>query len=110
MNFLGFTFDGEKVSLRAKTVSKYYQRLRKKAKTISKSGGYTKRGNHISKKNLYMKYSVRGSTGKPGNFLTYVNSAQTPDRFGENERIGIVSKRNMQKIRKFLKKDYTKPS
>ena len=110
LNFLGFTFDGEKVSLRAKTVSKYYQRLRKKAKTISKSGGYTKRGNHISKKNLYMKYSVRGSTGKPGNFLTYVNSAQTPDRFGENERIGIVSKRNMQKIRKFLKKDYTKPS
>lgn len=57
-----------------------------------------------------MKYSVRGSTGKPGNFLTYVNSAQTSDRFGENERIGIVSKRNMQKIRKFLKKDYTKPN
>lgn len=109
LNFLGFTFDGQKVSLRAKTVSKHYQRMRKKAKTIAKSGGYTKRGNHISKKNLYMKYSVRGSTRKPGNFLTYVNSAQTPERFGEDERIGIVSKRNMQKIRKFLKKDYRKP-
>ena len=93
----------------AKTVSKHYQRMRKKAKTIAKSGGYTKRGNHISKKNLYMKYSVRGSTRKPGNFLTYVNSAQTPERFGEDERIGIVSKRSMQKIRKFLKKDYSQP-
>lgn len=106
LNFLGFTFDGQKVSLRAKTVSKHYQRMRKKAKTIAKNGGYTKRGNHISKKNLYMKYSVRGSTRKPGNFLTYVTSAQAPERFGEDERIGIVSKRNMQKIRKFLKKDY----
>lgn len=106
LNFLGFTFDGQSVSLRAKTVSKYYQRMRKKAKTIVKSGGYTKQGHHISKQNLYMKYSVRGSTGKPGNFLTYVNSAQTPARFGRNEQIGLISKRNMQKIRKFLKKDY----
>ncbi len=45
-----------------------------------------------------------------GNFLTYVNSAQTPNRFGEDERIGIVSRRNMQKIRRFLKKDYAKPN
>lgn len=107
LNFLGFTFDGQMVSLRAKTVSKYYQRMRKKAKTLARSGGYTKRGNHISKKNLYMRYSVRGSASKPGNFLTYVKNAQMPARFGENERIGIVSERNMQKIRKFLKKDYT---
>ena len=110
LNFLGFIFDGEKVSLRAKTVSKYYQRMRKKAKTIVTSGGYTKQGNHISKKNLYRKYSVRGSTSQPGNFLTYVNSAQTSERFGKNERIGVISKRNMQKIRKFLKKDYKRPN
>lgn len=107
LNFLGFTFDGQTVSLRAKTVSKYYQRMRRKAKTIAKSGGYTRQGNHISKKELYKKYSVRGSVGKPGNFLTYVNSAQASKRFGKNEEIGIVSKRNMQKIRKFLKEDYT---
>ncbi len=106
LNFLGFTFDGEKVSLRDKTVSKYYQRMRRKAKTIAKSGGYTKYRNHISKKNLYMKYSVRGATSEQGNFLTYVNHAQEPKRFGEGERIGIVSERNMQKIRSFLKKDY----
>ena len=108
LNFLGFTFDGEKVSLRAKTVSKYYQRMRRKAKTIPKSGGYTKKGNHISKKSLYMRYSIRGAAGKPGNFFTYVNRAQDKDCFGKSENIGIISERNMQKIQKFLKKKYTK--
>lgn len=108
LNFLGFTFDGNKVSLRAKTVSKYYQRMRHKAKTIAKSNGYTKNGNRISKKNLYIKYSVRGATNKSGNFLTYVNRAQESRRFGEDEQIAVVSKRNMEKIRKFLKKDYSK--
>lgn len=104
LNFLGFTFDGKTVSLRAKTVSKYYQRMRRKAKTIAKSGGYTKYGNRISRKNLYMRYSVRGSAGRPGNFLTYVGSAQR--RFEGEERIETVSRRNMQKIRKFLNKKY----
>ncbi len=106
LHFLGFTFDGKKVSLRDKTVSKYYQRMRRKAKTIAKSGGYTKCRRHISKKNLYKRYSVRGATGREGNFLTYVNHAQEPGRFGEHQRIGIVTSRNMQKIRRFLKKKY----
>lgn len=108
LSFLGFTFDGNKVSLRAKTVSKHYQRMRRKAKTIVKSGGYTKHKNRISKKNLYMKYSVRGAKHKPGNFLTYAYRAQEPERFSQNENICIVTKRNMEKIRKFLKKDYRK--
>lgn len=106
LHFLGFTFDGEKVSLRDKTVSKFYQRMRRKAKTIARSGGYTKYRRHISKENLYRRYSVRGATGREGNFLTYVNHAQEPHRFGEEEGIGIITRRNMQKIRSFLKKDY----
>ncbi len=106
LSFLGFTFDGNKVSLRAKTVSKHYQRMRRKAKTIVKSGGYTKHKNRISKKNLYMKYSVRGAKHKHGNFLTYVYRAQEPEQFGPNENISFITKRNMAKIRKFLKKSY----
>ena len=105
VNFLGFTFDGDKVSLRAKTVSKYYYRMRRKAQTIAKSGGYTSKNNRISKKNLYMNYSLKGATSKKGNFLTYVNHAQEFDRFGPNEPISLVSIRNMAKIRRFLKKD-----
>lgn len=105
LNFLGFAFDGDKVSLRAKTVSKYYQRMRRKAKTISRSKNYTKTGKHISKRNLYGKYSMRGAESKKGNFLTYAKRAQS--KFGEDELISLVTDRNMKKVRHFLKKDYT---
>ena len=104
LNFLGFTFDGKKVSLRAKTVSKYYQRMRRKSKTISRSKNYTKTGKHISKRNLYERYSVRGAGSKKGNFLTYANRAKS--KFGADELISLVIDRNMSKIRSFLKKNY----
>ncbi len=104
LNFLGFTFDGNKVSLRDKTVSKYYQRMRRKAKTIARSGGYTATGKHISMKNLYMRYSIKGAKEKPGNFLTYVRRAQGASKFGRDEHIGVILERNMAKIRGFLKR------
>lgn len=53
MNYLGFTFDGQNVYLRAKTISKYYYRLYRKLKTVVKSKGITKRGKRISCKNIY---------------------------------------------------------
>lgn len=105
LNFLGFTFDGNKVNLRAKTVSKYYQRMRRKSKTIAKSENYTKTGKHISKRNLYERYSIRGAESKKGNFLTYANRAL--DKFGADELISLIPERNMSKVRSFLKKDYT---
>jgi len=104
LNFLGFTFDGEKVSIRDKTVSKFYQRLRRKAKTIVKSNGRTRKGNQISTDNLYIKYSTRGATSKKGNFLTYVNRTLGEELFGASEQIQLVLDRNMYKIRSFLKK------
>jgi hypothetical protein len=106
MNFLGFTFDGKKVTIRAKTISKYYYRMRKKAKTIAKSRFYTKKGKHISGKNIYMKYSERGASGKKGNFLTYVNRCKSDKAFGSSELIDRDTKRNMAKIRKAMKKKY----
>ncbi len=104
LNFLGFTFDGDKVRLRDKTISKYYQRMRRKAKTIARSGGYTESGKHISMKNLYMRYSVKGAGERPGNFLTYVKRAQGPSQFRGEASIKVILERNMAKIRGFLKK------
>lgn len=114
LNFLGFTFDGRTVRLRAKTVSKFYQRMRRSAKRITKGDGHTKNGNRISGKNLYKKYSVRGAgikkreekeEKKPGgNFLTYVYRAQEENRFGPCKDIAVITDRNMAKIRGFLKK------
>lgn len=102
MNYLGFTFDGQTVSLRAKTVSKYYYRLYRKLKTVVKSSGVTKRGNRISCKNVYLKYSIKGAAVSDGNFITYVKKAE---RIFRNEKaVALVSKRHMQKIRKQLNK------
>lgn len=100
INFLGFTFDGRQVSIQAKTISKYYYRMYRKAKNIAKAGGYTPAGKHISCENLYRRYSERGADGKPGNFLTYVSRAER--EYGSTEAITRDTQRHMQKIRKAL--------
>ena len=102
INFLGFTFDGERVSIRSKTVGKYYYRMYRKAKTIAKSGGYTSTGKHISNKNLYMCYSERGAHSRKGNFFTYVE--HTEEVFGENELLRRDVKNHMSKIRHAISK------
>lgn len=112
INFLGFTFDGRTVSVRTKTIGKYYSRMYKKIKTIRKGKGFTPDGKHISAKNLYGLYSVRGAhgctikqkDGKPmkysGNFLTYIQ--RSAKIFGRQEAIDRDTRRHMSKIRKAL--------
>jgi len=103
INYLGFTFDGRTVTLRDKTVSKYYYRLYRKLKTIVKRNGNTKKGKRISCKNVYLKYSIKGANvgdGSRGNFITYVKKAELI--FSGEKAIGRVRKKHMQKIRKQL--------
>ena len=100
IDFLGFSFDGNKVSIRPKTITKYYNRMYRKAKTIRKNKGYTKYGTKISKRNLYERYSIKGANGKRGNFLTYVERAKRG--FGSNESIDKSTKNHMQKIKKAI--------
>ena len=114
INFLGFTFDGKRVSVRAKTIGKYYRRMYKKVKTIRRSGGYTRSGKHISRRNLYGLYSERGARGcaikrkdgtmayHSGNFLSYIQRAKKA--FGKGELIERDTRRHMQKIGKALNK------
>ncbi len=113
VNFLGFTFDGKKVSIRAKTVGKYYYRMYGKAKTIKRNKGYSPKGNRISAENLYALYSKKGAHGyqikqkdgtrkwHSGNFISYVQRAKR--KFGKNELIDRDTHRHMQKIKKALK-------
>ena len=99
INFLGFMFDGRKITLRGKTVSKYYYRMYRKAHTVAG------RTSQRSKKALYEKYSERGAwTDKnhKGNFLTYVDRAERI--FGDEEEIKRPVKRHMAKIKKALEK------
>lgn len=100
INFLGFTFDGKKVSIRQKTITKYYYRMHRKAHSIVVSGGVTPNGKHISCKKLYGKYSRKGMHVNRGNFLTYVERAGMI--YGPDEAIDRDTKNHMQKIRKAL--------
>lgn len=105
LNYLGFSFDGKKVSLRDKTITKYYNKLYRKIKTIIKQNFVSKYGNPISCNNLYTIYSKNGSIpnqeNKWGNFITYVNKCERI--FGKDENVNLVKRRHMQKIRKRLK-------
>ena len=101
---MGFTFDGKNVTIRDKTLSKYYYRMYKKVRSITKHKGITHKGNKISCKQLYLKYSERGakcSETSKGNFLSYVNRAK--HIFKGDTQIDRGTKRHMQKIRKRLK-------
>ncbi|WP_440321155.1 antiviral reverse transcriptase Drt2 [Laedolimicola sp.] len=106
IDYLGFTFDGNEVTIRDKTISKYYYRLHRKLKTIVKNGGYTSSGKKISCKNLYEQYSVKGAYLKDsnghvkGNFITYVQRAQNV--FGDDEPIDRKTRKHMIKIRRVL--------
>lgn len=116
IEFLGFSFDGKCVRIRDKTISKYYNKLYRKLRTIINNQGYSSQNKRISGKNLYKKYSYKGSRRyqktlakkeeRPieeklgyGNFFDYV--AEAKEKFGE-ETVAIVMRRHMQKIRKQL--------
>lgn len=102
--------------LRNGTISKYYNKLYRKLRTIINNQGYSPQNKRISGKNLYKKYSYKGSRRyqktlakkeeRPieeklgyGNFFDYV--AEAKEKFGE-ETVAIVMRRHMQKIRKQL--------
>lgn len=101
LNYLGFSFDGNRITIRDKTISKYYYRLYRKIRTIVKTEGVTSKGNKISYHNLYIKYSKKGAAVGKGNFLSYVKRAE--EVFGDKSDVGRVSKVHFQKIRKKLK-------
>lgn len=106
IDYLGFTFDGQSVDFRAKTIAKYYRRMNKKVLGIVKSKGITKKGNRVSAKNLYNKYSIKGAFPEDptewGNFLTYAYRAEKV--FDTEDKIKLIRKRHMQKIRNELNK------
>lgn len=96
LDYLGFVFDGKEVTLRAKTVSKYYYRMHRKLNTIKKCNGITKQGNKVSYHELYRVYSQKGALQKEktsnnyektaiigrkdysgGNFFSYIQKADS---------------------------------
>lgn len=101
IDYLGFSFDGNIVSIRDKTISKYYNKLNRSIRKIVNSEYDTETKKIIKCIRLYKKFGLQGGNNQNRNFLTYVGRAES--RFGSNERVNLVKKRHIQKIRKKMR-------
>ena len=103
INYLGFSFDGNFISIRQKTYGKYIYRMRRKIDGIERCNGITYKGNKISYDNVYEKYSKKGLTRgkKKSNFISYVRLSNKI--FKEEKNISNIEKNHMRKIAKVIK-------
>lgn len=94
ITYLGFTYNGTSITIADRTITRYYYRMRRKAKTVSKQ--------QKGAKNLYGTYSERSRliSGK-GSFVDYANRASSSICVNDPAADAIV-KRNMEKIAKTI--------
>lgn len=116
IDFLGFSYDGKSVSLRNKTIARYYGRLYRKIGTITRRGGYASRYHRADLKNLYQLYSKKGAFnssrnnqyGRGGNFFSYIwrvnGILSRKNSAGYHVAVGHIWGNHMSKIRERLKK------
>ena len=95
INFLGFSFDGQSVAIRNKTISKYFYKMNRRIKKMLKDN------KSVTTKSIYDKFSMQGENkknnhGNKGNFITYVKRA-TKIFSGEN-KIDDVRKNSVSKV------------
>lgn len=77
INYLGFSYNGNIVKIKEKTVAKFYRKMYARIRTINKWS--IKKQRNIGRKKLYKQYTYLGKNTKnvkKGNFLTYVDRAQ----------------------------------
>lgn len=117
VEFLGLSFDGETIRIRDRTITRYYNKVYRKARNIVKSDWRTSKGNKITGERLYKIYSVRGSVNyrirknkevemqniRERNFFDYLNDTKkkASDRNFEEK----VTERHMRKIAHVVKRN-----
>lgn len=110
IDYLGFSFDGNSISIRQKTYGKYIYRMRRKIDGIERNHGITYKGNKINYDKVYEKYSKKGLTRgeKKSNFISYVRLAKKI--FKDEKNISNIEKNHMRKIAKVIKQKRIKYS
>ena len=100
IDYLGFLFDGKDIRIRPRSITKYYYRMRRKARTIARSNWISPRGKHITARKLYQIYS---QSDDKQTFIGYVKKATRILRLNDPEA-GAVIKKHKQKIAQAVKK------
>lgn len=113
IEFLGFALVDGTVRLRDKTISRYYNKVYRKACTIYKNKGFTPKGKRISEKEIYRLYSYKGSVYyrkvigedvsddmRERNFLDYLHTAHI--KLKGYKFIDTITPRHMRKIRTMI--------
>lgn len=110
IDYLGFSFDGQTISIRQKTYGKYIYRMRRKIDGIERCNGITYKGNRINYDKVYEKYSKKGLIRgqKKSNFISYVRLSNKV--FKDEENISNIEKNHMRKIAKVIKEKRIKYS
>lgn len=99
IDYLGFIFDGDKIKLRPRSITKYYYRMRRKAHNIFKRNRISPNGKYITAKKLYDIYS---DNDKQQTFITYAKRAKRIVGLKDLETDALI-KRHKQKIAKAIK-------
>jgi hypothetical protein len=99
IDYLGFVFDGKNIKLRPKAITKYYYRMRRKARNIGRNNWQSPKGKHISAKNLYNIYS---SSGKKQTFVSYAKIAKQKLQLNDKEADALI-KHHKRKIAHAIK-------
>ena len=100
INYLGFLFDGKNIKIRPRAITKYYYRMRRKARTIGLSKGISSKGKRISAKNLYSIYSKGGDKQT---FIDYAAKAKRELHLIDPEAEALI-KRHKEKIALAIKR------
>ena len=128
INYLGFSYDGQSISVRSKTLSRYFSRMAISAHAISRKNKAITSNNSEHKKiiplyKVFNRFTYKGTKwyrrkyisskhkkhiqlieNKNGNFHDYINKAQKV--FSQDENISLVTKKSANYLRKFLNKKY----
>lgn len=100
INYLGFIFDGKYCKIRSKSITKYYYRMYRKAKTIGKMNWISPNGKRISAKNLYEIYSKNNSKHT---FIDYAEKVNKQLNLNDPETNSLL-KNYKRKIKNAIKK------
>ena len=101
IDYLGFLFDGRDTRMRPRSITKYYYRMRRKARTVRRSREASPHVKHVTARNLYQIYA---NNGRRPTFIGYAKKSARILGLRDPETEAVIRK-HKQKIAQALKGD-----